>query len=154
MNEISDLLLPLMVGSITAAGLTLTGGNFFKEYVKEHAEYKLKAPLNNLVPIAPLLLRVKRQFIAVALVFLFSEVLLVGYIAFNCADMVYASYLFFFAAILILLYSIIFALIRAWQQVLASLHLCCSLLARISPLKYISACLSTSAQALLRRTPI
>jgi hypothetical protein len=107
MIEADNLLLPLMVGSITAAGLTLAGGKFLVEYVEEHIENSVKALHDNLVPIHLLLLRLKKLTMATVLVFLFSEVLLIGYIAFSHKEVVYASYTFFFAAILLLFYSIL-----------------------------------------------
>ena len=88
MIEISKLLLPLMVGSITGAGLTLTGGSFLEEYAKERVEHVLGMPINDIMSIPPFLLSVKRRTLATVIIFLLSEVLLVGYVAFDCPNMV------------------------------------------------------------------
>jgi hypothetical protein len=87
--------------------LTLAGVKFLVEYVEEHTENSLKALQDTFVPIHLLVLRLKKLTIATVLVFLFSEVLLIGYIAFTLDKMVYASYTFFFAAILLLCYTIV-----------------------------------------------
>jgi hypothetical protein len=106
--DASTLLIPLMVGSIAGALLTLSGGNFLVEYIKEMIEDYLKKPLDNLVPISGFCLVIKKMTLVSALIFLFSEIFIVGYIAFEYESMIYLSYCFFFAAIIIILVNIIF----------------------------------------------
>jgi len=110
MSMADRLFLPLMVGSITGAGLTLTGGSFLEEYAKERVEHVLGRPINDLMPIPHLLLSVKRRTLATVIIFLLSEVLLVGYVAFDCPNMVWVSYIFFFAGVLLLLFAIIYTI--------------------------------------------
>ena len=111
MIEAYRLLLPLMVGSITAATLTLSGGVTLEKYMGEYVENTLKTPLNGLVPSPRLPFNVKKLALVAVSVFLLSEILLVGYIAFDCESMVYASYVFFFTGVLMLLSIIIYAVV-------------------------------------------
>lgn len=111
MIEASKLLLPLMVGSITAATLTFSGGVTLEKYMSEYVENTLKTPLNGLVPSLLLPFNVKKLALVAVSVFLLSEILLVGYIAFDCEKMVYASYVFFFTGVLMLLSIIIYAVV-------------------------------------------
>ena len=103
------LLLPLMVGSITAATLTLNSYNTLEKYAREGAETSQEMLLN-LVSLQHFHFNVKRLTFATVIVFLLSEVTLVGHIAFNHSYAVGVSYVFFFTGVLLILYTIIYSI--------------------------------------------
>jgi hypothetical protein len=108
MLNITDILVPLMIGNIAGAGLTLAGGTFLENCVIENLKKILKEPFFLISVSADLFIHAfKKLILIVVLIFLFAEVLLIGYVVFNQIFTIWISYCFFLTGILILFWIII-----------------------------------------------
>lgn len=100
-----QILFPLLlVGSIAGAGLTLSGGNFLTSCISVRMKIFLQEPLGNIISIEYLLLPLMKLILMTIILFLISELVLIGYIIVGSELFVYISYISFMTANLMLLY--------------------------------------------------
>jgi len=108
-----NLLAPLMVVSIGGAGLTLAGGNFLRDCVRQYIENKiLKLPYEDILPLDQLLFPLTSIILATVLLFLFSGLSLIGYIILDFKIAIYISYYLSYIAALLFSSSIILYLLE------------------------------------------
>lgn len=108
-----ELLGLLAVGSISAAGLTLAGGNFLKECIKLYVEKSiLYSRYDDFPPLNKLFLPFTNLILITVLLFLFSGLFALSYILLNNDLVIYFSYFAFCTAVILLIINISMYLIE------------------------------------------